>query len=83
MEYELSWWERIDDKWVRQCKPISEQEFQEIKSTKTITGFKEGSVIGGVQLVSTPEPLKPYNPELKQTKQKQNKKWYQSPKQRW
>jgi len=81
MEYELSWYEKIDDKWVRQCRPVSEYEYEQIRRTNKVLGFKKGSLVYHVQLVSIPEPLKPYNPELKQNKHKLNKPYYR--KERW
>jgi len=76
MSYTLSWWEKVDKDWVGFSREITEQEYQEALTTKTVTGFKEGSIVMNVQLTEKLD-VQPFT----KTKPKENKPYYR--KEQW
>ena len=78
MSYILSWYEKVDNDWVEFSREMSEEEWREAMSTKTIKGFKEGSVVRYVQI--TTSSSNPYVPK-ETNKPKISKPYYR--KERW
>ena len=50
ISYILSWYEKVDGDWKAFSREMSEEEGNEALSTKTIKGFKEGSIVWNVQI---------------------------------